>query len=89
MKETRRIWKFVLRITDEQHIEMPMGPEFLAVQFQGGQLCLWALVEPENALHPHRFYIVGTGNPMPDDFGLYIGTVQQPGLPLVWHVFEG
>jgi hypothetical protein len=89
IRETRRIWKFPLRLVDEQHIEIPMKPEFLSVQYQGNQLVLWAMVEPENAKRLHRILILGTGNPMPDDFGYYIGTVQQPGVPLVWHVFEG
>jgi hypothetical protein len=86
---TQRIFKYPLQITDEQHIEIPGQPIFLSAQFQGDQLCLWALVFPDNPKVLHTFRIVGTGHPLPDDMGFHIGTVQQPGMPLVWHVFEG
>jgi hypothetical protein len=86
--ESRRIWKYKLRITDEQSIEMPTGAQFLSVQFQDGDLCMWALVDLDEPMHRHRFYVVGTGNPMPRGATYHIGTVQQPGLHLVWHVFE-
>lgn len=86
--ESRRIWKFNLRITDEQHVEMPMGMEFLDAQFQGDQLCLWALVDANEETHSHRFFIVGTGNPFPREAAYHIATVQQPGTSLVWHIFE-
>ena len=84
--ETRRIWKFPIKVTDEQHISIPKYPEFLSVQFQGDELCIWAVVEPENEKKKHRIRVVGTGHPLPEGC-IYIGTVQD--RPYVWHVFEG
>ena len=43
---SKSIWKFDLRVTDEQVVEMPAGAEHLTVQFQGEQLCMWAIVDP-------------------------------------------
>lgn len=86
--EGRVIWKFKLHIMDEQYVEMPLGIQFLDAQFQGKNLYLWALVSPDEALHQHRFFVVGTGNPFPREATYHIATVQQPGTPLVWHIFE-
>jgi hypothetical protein len=87
-----RIWKFPLAIVDEQVIGLPKDAEILSVQFQGPQLCLWALLDTEAPKQMRLIRIIGTGNPAPDDLALwtFLGTVQQgySGLPtLVWHVF--
>jgi hypothetical protein len=86
--ETRRIWKYELEITDEQTVNMPMHADILTVQMQGGTMCMWALVEPENVKRPRKFLVVGTGNPMPDGMQRYVGTVQMMQGSLVWHIFE-
>ena len=71
-----------------QVMEMPRLSQVLAVQFQGDQLCFWAMVETTAALDTYGFAIVGTGNPADHAAaGGYLATVQQPGTPLVWHVF--
>lgn len=88
--ETRRIWKWELAVTDEQHILMPRDPEILAVAFQGEQLCVWAMVEPENNRKPYTFRIFGTGNRLPEQpWGTYLCTLQHPGMHFIWHVFHG
>lgn len=83
--ETRRIFKYALEIEDKQYIEMPKDCDILDAQFQGGTLCVWAMVEPENAMRRIQFRIYGTGHPLPDNFGTYVATVQQGHL--VWHLF--
>ena len=82
------IWKFPLALKDEQSVRMPSWTEILTVQFQGAQLCLWALVEVEAPLVSRHFMIFGTGHDVPanEPALTYVGTVQQNGL--VWHVFE-
>lgn len=81
------IWKYKLDITDSQSIDMPVGAMVLSVHRQGPDLCIWALVEPSEPMHPRVFEVHGTGNPM-DASGkrLYVGTVVVGAL--VWHVFE-
>ncbi|UQN06780.1 hypothetical protein [Deinococcus sp. QL22] len=85
-----KIYKYPLDITDEQAFWLPEGAELLSVQFQGGQLCLWALVDPELA-HTQcaRITVIGTGNPISEpreQLGQFIGTAQGP-RGFVWHVF--
>ena len=90
MTLSKRIWKFNLELTGEQEIAMPRDSQILSAQFQGNQLCVWAIVELDNDTVPYRFSIFGTGDPLPPVLGwrTYLCTVQQPGLPLVWHIFR-
>jgi hypothetical protein len=84
----RTIWKFELRITDEQTVEMPALATLLSVAVQGNSLCLWALVNPDLPKCDYTFAIYGTGHPVPGGAanpGLFIGTALMP--LLAWHVF--
>jgi hypothetical protein len=85
----KTIWKYKLELTDVQNILMPESARILSVQFQRRELCLWALLDPEEPKMRRRIRIVGTGNPMPDHGSIwwFIGTVQQEEYGLVWHVF--
>jgi hypothetical protein len=83
------IWKWELRVTDIQKLMMPVGAQMLTVQFQGISLCLWASVYPgERDRQVRVIEIFGTGHNIPPAERDYIGTVQQAGGALVWHVFE-
>lgn len=90
------IWKFPLEVTGSQKILMPVGSQILSVQFQGEQLCLWALCQPVDSGATKRLKtitIAGTGNPVPDGQMRFIDTVQQKvlgsiGATYVWHIFE-
>jgi hypothetical protein len=82
-----RIWKFPLQITDEQLVEMPVLARPLSVAEQDGQLVMWVhLNEKSNEKRHYKIRIIGTGNPMPDSVGNFIGTVVMS-YGLVWHVF--
>jgi len=43
----KTIWKFTLDLVDEQQVSLPKDAEILSVQVQNGNICLWALVNPE------------------------------------------
>ena len=59
------IWKFELEITTTQKLMLPAGAKLLSVHSQnGGVLCLWAMVDPNEQYEPRIVEIVGTGNPM-------------------------
>jgi hypothetical protein len=86
MERMKTIYKYPLAIRDEQEIPMPGNP----VQFKvgldpAGELCCWALVDPSEEMKPKRFFVVGTGHPVPADAYIWIGTVQQGRF--MWHVF--
>lgn len=85
----KKIFKYVLEITDEQTIQMPVGAKVLSVQNQEGKPCLWALVDPEQTSKESiNVAMFGTGNPI-EDWQLkgfsFLGTIQINWLVL--HVF--
>ena len=88
MADYSTIWKFELDLAEHQSIEIPEPGVILDVQFQGEQLCLWAGVIPGMPRVMRDFCIVGTGLPMPDVDVVHVSTVQHPGGPFVWHLFE-
>lgn len=83
------IWKYPLQVADEQVISVPRGCEPLSVQFQEGTLCVWVLADVTADMVDQTVHIYGTGGQMTHDVTgeKHIGTVQEPELPLVWHVF--
>jgi hypothetical protein len=88
--QDRAIWKFVIDVKDEFFLEMPPGAKVLSVQEQDGVPCLWAAVRPSAAQHPQqrRFFVVGTGHPMPKDATKYLGTFQLQGGAFIGHLWE-
>lgn len=86
---TQSIWKFPIAILYYQEIEFPKGAQILSVQEQYGEVCLWAKVDKEAQVEMREIIVLGTGHLIPGDTNdHYIGTVQQAGGRLVWHVFE-
>ena len=88
----KTIYKYRLKVTDEQNIEAPAQALWLSVGNQQDQLVAWALVDTEKVLAHHHFLIFGTGNPADPLANSHLrlhhlGTVQQFGGSLVWHVF--
>jgi hypothetical protein len=83
----RTVWKYNIAIQDIQTIGIPSDPQPLCVQMQGAGLCVWFEVDTDRPLVRFRIGVVGTGNPLPEEWGwpYYIGTVQDG--PLVWHVY--
>jgi hypothetical protein len=89
----KSIWKFPLQVLDVQDVAMPIGAEILSLQVQPhpmntGVPCIWALVDPDEPSKCWRTVrIFGTGHPMPDNPGTYIGTFQIYGGAMVFHAF--
>ncbi len=83
------IWKFPLRLTDIQTVDMPASAEVLSAGNQFETICLWARVDPTAATTPRTFAIVGTGHAAPPPHeARFIGTVIMSSGAFVWHVFE-
>jgi hypothetical protein len=84
-----RIFKYELKIMDEQIVKMPKDAEILTAQFQNNKLILWANVRYLNKEDSYVIEIYGTGNPFPSA-GMaerkYISTVQKDDF--VWHIFQ-
>lgn len=83
-----KIYKYNLKVTDYQIINLPKGAKILDIQTQYNEPKLWALVDEKAELEKREFAIYGTGNPLPDDIGEYLATFQIHEGQLVFHVFE-
>lgn len=87
----KTIWKYQLKISEDQRIEMPAGAKILSVQAQNKVPCLWALVDPEAEKEKRFFEVFGTGNPIKEyevTSRKFIDTFQAYCGSLVFHVFE-
>lgn len=84
------IWKYLLTTKRRQDLYLPEGASILAVQVQGDDIALWALVAPGGRVSekPRVFGVYPTGGEAPADAEGYLGTVQLAGGALVFHVFE-
>ena len=83
----RTIWKFPIKVEDEQSVSMPYDSQLLHVGMQGDDVCIWALVNPSAHRVERIIHIFGTGHPLPDDPGVYVGTFMLASGVLVFHVF--
>jgi hypothetical protein len=77
------IWKFEINLF-QTIIELPAGYKIIDVQEQNGNICLWAIVDPNNELSKVETRAIGTGMNVPEGYN-YLSTVQQ-GV-FVWHIF--
>ena len=84
----KAIWKYTTPVVDLLEISMPTGARVMTVQLQRDHVAMWAIVDPEVERERRRFAFYGTGQPMPEDPGAYVGTVQEADGVLVWHFFE-
>jgi hypothetical protein len=82
------IWKFVLKPVDEQTVEMPSHARVLSAKEQDGEICVWALVNPNDYKTQRMFRVVGTGHTSERlDLWQFVDTVMLAGGALVFHVF--
>ena len=88
----RVIWKYPLKVTDVQDIEIPQGSILISVQSQNEIPCLWVLIYNSDAeKEVIRLRTVGTGNAISDDdFDPrdFLGTYQLNNGSFVGHVFQ-
>lgn len=79
---------FKYDISENTGVLMPEGAQVLTVQMQRTSACVWAVVDPNAPMVLRRFVLYGTGHPLPDEPGTYVGTFQVAGGSLVWHLFD-
>jgi len=87
-----RIWKYPLKVEDDQCFMIPFNGEVLSVINQKGNLVLYALVdETETRMEDVNIKIIGTGNWIDDEDFIgykFINTVQLADGNLVFHIFK-
>ncbi len=87
----KTIYKYNLKVTDVQHIQLPAGAKILCVQVQDGEPHLWAEVDTDAPPEMRTIEIFGTGHPIPQEMGQdrrYISTFQMKNGSLVFHAYE-
>ena len=89
----KRIFKYEVKIEDEQVLALPSDAEILHFGLQSGVPYIWVKLDPKELLNPEkplnrRFKVVGTGHVFSDEFTEYIGTVIGHEDVFVWHLFE-
>lgn len=83
------IWKYALRVTEDQTVTMPLNAMLVHAGIQGGILMVWASVDPKYAVGERKIRVRKTGHygEVCDRDGVlwkHVGTVLHDGL--VWHV---
>lgn len=86
---SKSVWKFPLKVADEQIIEVPSGAEPLKAEMQNGELCLWMLVDTDVSFCRKKVHIHGTGHKVDDtiDRSDYVDSFMMHDGALVFHVF--
>lgn len=88
----KTIYRYQVPVADRLTVQMPAGATVLSVRPSRGrlddQLDVWAVVDTSAPDEARELLVVGTGNPLPDDVGAFVGTVLTHGGVFVWHVFE-
>lgn len=84
-----KIYKYLVPITDEFTIEMPLGAKILSFQMQNEIPTIWAAVWENSSIEERSFCLRGTGHDIDMDLvKTYIGTIQMFKHNFVWHLFE-
>lgn len=81
----KTIWKFPITL-GETKVSMPEHAYILSIQYQGQELCLWAIVDTKAPETIRTFEVYETGHEIDINKVGWLATVQRP--PFVWHVFE-
>jgi len=71
---------------DEQKANLPLSAKVLHFGMQEDDFVIWVDTDTEAPTKQRRFFVVGTGHPIPGR-ATYCGTVMDG--PFVWHLFEG
>lgn len=84
------IYKYPLPVSDSIALPMPKGARVLTVQVQGGQPCVWAMVDVNAPTVTRTFVLRGTGHSAEGLASLapYVGTFQLHGGAFVGHLFD-
>jgi len=85
----RKIYKYPLEIVDEQLVKLPEDSIILTVRVQRNKVYLWVEVDTTKPLLERIIYTRGTGQPVDDVHGVYLGTYEYFGGELIYHVYIG
>jgi hypothetical protein len=90
MKDTKKIFEYVLSLKDESELQLPAGAQILSVMEQKNEIVLYAIVNTSvEVTKTISVRVVGTGHAVDFDLNEYgfVGTVSLHGGALMFHVF--
>jgi len=70
-----KIYKYPVELLQEQKISLPIESKVRHFGTQDGSLMMWVELDPDLEHEIHTFYVVGTGQEIPEDAITYHGTV--------------
>lgn len=84
------VYKYKLQITKViQEVILPLGAQILCIKMQNDELCMWALVDPDQTYNEVvKIRCAGTGHMIEEDVEDYIDTVMLLDGALVFHFFK-
>ena len=85
----KAVYKYKLQITKViQEVVLPLGAQILCIKMQNDELCMWALVDPDQTYNEVvKIRCAGTGHEITEDVE-YIDTVMLLNGELVFHFFK-
>lgn len=84
------VWKYPIYIVSNFTLSMPCGAKPLVIDWQYGELMMWALVDGQAPQEDRRFRILGTGQYIEDkdiERFEHVGTIQVNSGQYIWHLF--
>lgn len=87
----KQVWKYPLKLSGCNSLEIPENSIILTVQLQNEQPCMWALVNPYLKKEIRSFEIFATGQDIHIEWSWqlqYVNTFQMNSGSLVFHLFE-
>jgi hypothetical protein len=85
----RQVFKYELATDDTTILILPKGAKFLKFDSQHNKPVTWWLVDPKAEKELKKFFLVGTGQELPDesDNWTYLGTAKFSNDNLIFHLF--
>lgn len=86
----KSIWKYTLKASTSQTIEIPIGSRILSAESQKDDIVIYALVNSEElSFESYEILTYGTGHSILEniDNHNFLGTVKMHSDALVFHVF--
>lgn len=85
------VHKYIISLVEYGIVFLPKFAKILSIQYQGNDLCLWALVDPSNSLEKRVFQVLVTGEELksgPFETWSHLATCQHEHSGTVVHIFE-
>ena len=82
----RAVWKYPMAEIGSCRLSMPFDAKVILVDYQNGQLTLWAEVVPSRGKEGRVFVIHGTGHDITNDDEIHVHSWQNG--QYVWHLYE-